>query len=123
MLSVRMVKPTLSVVPKKFESTLKAALPFTLHEFESFSLKATDVHSLPDHIYNPGPLPLRVSSFVLYTTVPLNNPGGSGEGEATSSNETRGNTKPLLVVSSSSIEAGFILLGLSPIFTCVPKLT
>ena len=55
--------------------------------------------------------------LVLYTTVPVSNPAASGEDELTFVIDTRGKTKPLLVVSNSSSEALLIVVTLLPIFT------
>ena len=66
----------------------------------------------------PAPEPPVAEAFVLYTIVPVSKPEASGEDELTSVKETRGNTKPLLVVSISRREALLIVVELSPIFTC-----
>ena len=64
----------------------------------------------------PTPDPPVVPAFVLYTIVDASKVDGSGDDELISVMDTLGNTRPLLVVSSSNREALFIVVELSPIF-------
>src|SRR6187455_101409 len=101
------------MVPAKLNPGFVPLLPNKFHEV-AFEIK--DIQTEPFHTYKPGPLPLVVVTLVLNTTVPFSKLSGKGNGDTTLSNETLGNTSPLLVLSSSSNEPPLIFVGLSPIF-------